>query len=98
MEQVVELEKKLTANQLYKIYKDEGGTLTFSDWLTREKTKGVFPLNGSMNEEIQTTLKKVKKEDMGKTIMGFPVRTLVIAGAVIVAAVVVAKLIRKKQA
>lgn len=97
MEQVLEIEKKLTANQLYKIYKDEGGTLTFSDWLTREKTKGVFPLNGNMNEEIQKTLKKVKKEDMGKTILGFPVKTLVITGAIIIAAVVIAKVIKNKK-
>lgn len=98
MEQVVELEKKLTANQLYKIYKDEGGTLTFSDWLTREKTKGVFPLNGNLNDDIQTTLKKVKKEDMDKTILGFPVKTLVITGAIIIAAVVIARVIRNKKA
>jgi len=34
--QEMQLEKKLTANQLYKQYKDEGGTLIFSDWLNRE--------------------------------------------------------------
>jgi hypothetical protein len=44
----LDLEKKLTANQLFKKYKEEGGTLNFSDWLTREKTKGVFPLNSGL--------------------------------------------------
>ena len=29
MQKTVDLDKKLTANQLFKIYKDEGGTLAF---------------------------------------------------------------------
>lgn len=96
MNEAVDLDKKLTANQLFKIYKDEGGTLNFSEWLTREKTKGVFPLNGSLNEEVQKTIVKVKKEDMNKTVLGFPVKTLVIVGGVIVAAIIVSKLMKKK--
>lgn len=90
-------EKDLTANQLFKIYKDEGGTLKFSDWLTREKTKGIFPLNSNLNEEVQNTLKKVKEEEMKKTYLGFPVSTLLIAGGVIVVAIVVAKIMSKKK-
>jgi hypothetical protein len=96
MEKTVELDKKLTANQLFKIYKDEGGTLSFSEWLTREKTKGIFPLNGSLNEEVQKTIVKTKKEDMNKTVLGFPVRTLVIVGGVIVAAIIISKVMKKK--
>ena len=96
MQQTLDLDKKLTANQLFKIYKDEGGTLAFSDWLTREKTKGVFPLNGNLNEEVQKTIVKVKKEDMKRTVLGFPVRTLVIVGGVIVAAVIISKIMKKK--
>lgn len=96
MEKELELEKKLTANQLYKIYKDEGGTLNFSGWLNREKTKGVFPLNSSLNEEVQKIILKEKKEDMNKTILGFPVRTLVIVGVVIIGAIVVSKYVKKK--
>lgn len=96
MEKTVDLDKKLTANQLFKIYKDEGGTLAFSEWLTREKTKGIFPLNGSLNEEVQKTIVKNKKEDMNKTVLGFPVRTLVIVGGVIVAAVIISKVMKKK--
>lgn len=96
MEQTLDLDKKLTANQLFKIYKDEGGTLNFSEWLTREKTKGVFPLNGSLNEEVQKTIFKVKKDDMDKTILGFPVKTLVIVGGVIVAAIIISKIMNKK--
>lgn len=89
-------DKELTANQLFKIYKDEGGTLKFSDWLTREKTKGVFPLNANLNEDVQETLKKVKEKEMKKTYLGFPVSTLLIAGGVIILAVVAAKMINKK--
>lgn len=92
----LDLEKKLTANQLFKKYKEEGGTLNFSDWLTREKTKGVFPLNSGLNEEINLTLNKLKTKKMDKTVLGFPVKTLYIVGGVIVAAVVVSKLLKKK--
>jgi len=95
MEKELELEKKLTANQLYKIYKDEGGTLNFSGWLNREKTKGVFPLNGNLNEEVQRIILKEKKEDMDKTVLGFPVKTLVIVGVVIIGAIVVSKYVKK---
>lgn len=94
--QTIDLDKKLTANQLFKIYKDEGGTLAFSEFLTREKTKGVFPINSKLNEEIQKTFEKSKKEDMRKTVLGFPVRTLVIVGGIIVAAVIVSQIIKKK--
>ncbi len=90
-------DKDLTANQLYKIYRDEGGTLKFSDWLTREKTKGIFPLNGTLNEEVQQTLKKVKEKEMKKTYLGFPVSTLLIAGGVIILAVVAVKMFKKKN-
>lgn len=96
MSDTLELDKKLTANQLYKIYKDEGGTKTFSEWLTREKTKGVFPLNGEVNEEVQKVIKTVKKDDMKKTVLGFPVSTLVIVGAVIVGAIAVSYYMKKK--
>ena len=96
MADTLEIEKKLTANQLYKIYKDEGGTLNFSEWLTREKTKGVFPLNGSLNNEVQKTIVKTKNENMNKTVFGMPVKTLVYVGVVIVAAVVISKMMKKK--
>jgi hypothetical protein len=95
MEQT-QLEQKLTANQLYKIYKDEGGTLSFSNWLNREKTKGVFPLNGELNEEISGTIETIRKKDMKKTILGFPTSTLLIVGGVIVLAVIASQVLKKK--
>jgi len=88
--------KKNTANQLYKTYKDDGGVLTFSEWLNREKAKGVFPLNGSINEEISNAIEDAKKENnMKKTILGFPVSVLVITGVIIVGAVVLSKYYKK---
>jgi hypothetical protein len=92
----IDLEKKLTANQLFKKYKEEGGTLNFSDWLTREKTKGIFPLNSGLNEQINLTLNNLKIKKMDKTVLGFPVKTLYIVGGVLVAAIVISKLIKKK--
>lgn len=94
----IDVEKKLTANQLYKIYKDEGGTKTFSEWLTREKTKGVFPLNGEVNEEVQKVIRTINKEDMNKrTVLGFPITTLVVVGVVIVGAIVASKYLNKNK-
>ena len=92
----VNLEKKLTANQLFKEYKDEGGTLNFSDWLTREKTKGIFPINASLNQEVGRKLIDLKQEEMNKTVLGFPVSTLLIAGGVIIVAIVAVNVLKKK--
>ena len=90
------LEKKLTANQLFKEYKDEGGTLNFSDWLTREKTKGIFPINANLNQEVGRKLIDLKQEEMNKTVLGFPVSTLLIAGGVIIVAIVAVNVLKKK--
>ena len=85
-------EKQLTANQLYKQYKDDGGKLTFSEWLNREKAKGVYPLNSTISNDIIASIEKLKKEEkMNKTILGFPVSVLVITGLIIVGAVVYTK-------
>jgi len=92
----VNLEKKLTANQLFKEYKDEGGTLNFSDWLTREKTKGIFPINANLNQEVGKKLTDLKEEEMNKTVLGFPVSTLLIAGGVIIVAIVAVNVLKKK--
>jgi hypothetical protein len=98
MEEVETME--LTANQLYKIYKDEGGTLKFSNWLTREKTKGIFPINSDLNQEVYMALNgiKEKEKEMGNKnrVLGFPISTLYIMGGIIVGAIIVSKLIKKK--
>ncbi len=92
----IDLDKTLTANQLFKKYKEEGGTLNFSEWLTREKTKGVFPLNNGLNEEINLTLNKLKPKKMDKTVLGLPVKTLYIVGGVLVLAVIARQIMKKK--
>lgn len=92
----VELEKKLTANQLFKQYKDEGGILNFSDWLSREKKKGIFPLNANLNDDINKKLLEIKTINMNSTILGFPTKTLIIAGSIIVVAIIVNQIIKKK--
>lgn len=97
MEAELDIDKKLTANQLFKQYKNEGGTLGFSDWLTREKAKGVFPINASLNKEINETIDEQKKKDMNKTILGFPTKTLIFVGVILVSAVVISQLIKNKQ-
>lgn len=88
-----------TANKLYKEYKSGGGTLSFKEFIQREKDKGVFPLNIELNDEIQTTLTNYKKnnKEMDKKIVGLPVKTLVIAGSVILIAVVAYKIIKNRQ-
>lgn len=92
----LKLDQKLTANQLYKQYKDEGGTLSFSSWLDREKTKGIFPLNEEISNDIVSTLDKIKKKDMNRTILGFPKTTLYIVGGVIVLAIIASQIMKKK--
>ena len=91
------LEKKLTANQLFKIYKEEGGTLAFADWLSREKKKGVFPLNANLNENINNKISELRnKKDMNKTVFGFPTKTLLLVGGVIVGAIILNQILKKK--
>lgn len=90
--------KELTANQLFKQYKEEGGTLNFSNWLSREKTKGVFPLNQNLNEEVYMALNGIK--DTSKSdgrILGFPKSILIITGLIIVGAIVYTKVIKKAK-
>lgn len=90
--------KELTANQLFKQYKEDGGTLNFSNWLSREKKKGVFPLNQNLNEEVYMALNGLKdssKSD-GK-IFGFPKSVLIITGVLIVGAIVYTQVIKNRQ-
>jgi len=100
MEQIkdeVNLEKKLTANQLFKQYKEDGGTLAFADWLSREKKKGIFPLNANLNENINNKLSELKnRKDMSKTVFGFPTKTLILVGGIVVAAIILNQVFKKK--
>lgn len=91
------MEKEKTANQLYKDYKDDGGTLNFSGWLNREKKKGVFPLNKEINEEVYMALNGMNETKKSKRILGFPTTTLVLVGVIIVGAVIVTQIMKKEK-
>jgi hypothetical protein len=93
----LELDRKLTANQLFKIYRNEGGTLDFKAWLTREKKKGHFSADGELSNEINAELSKLKSTEVKKTVLGFPTDTLIILGVVIVGAIVVSQIMKKKS-
>lgn len=59
----------MTANQQYKKYRKEGGTLSFAEYMTRERAKGFLnmdgqympPVNKPLNDSIQDTLMKMRK-------------------------------------
>jgi hypothetical protein len=87
-----------SANQLFKKYKQDGGSLNFSDWLNKQKSKGIFPINENLDNEIKTTLNEINENDknMNKTVLGFPVKTLYIVGGIIVAAIVINQILKKK--
>lgn len=89
--------KEKTANQLYKDYKEDGGTLNFSNWLTREKKKGIFPINKDINEEVYMALNGVNENVRTGRVLGFPTSTLIIVGVVIIGAVVVSQIMKKNK-
>jgi hypothetical protein len=64
--------KELTANQLYKQYKDDGGTLVFSKWLDREKKKGIFPLNMDLNNEVYKAISGIDETSTKKSVLSKP--------------------------
>jgi hypothetical protein len=81
----------LSANQQYKL---SGSTLTFKDWLNREKEKGeVIPKLGVtdvIQDAIETDMlgKKEKEEsNKSKTILGLSKPILILSALVIVGAV-----------
>jgi hypothetical protein len=87
-----------SANQLFKKYKQDGGSLNFSDWLNKQKSKGIFPINENLDNEIKTTLNEINENDknMNKTVLGFPVKTFYIVGGIIVATIVINQILKKK--
>lgn len=60
------------ANQLYKEYKRSGGSLSFAEWIDREKKKGFvnaigdsgneIPVNKPLTDSIQKTLEQLHRE------------------------------------
>jgi hypothetical protein len=65
--------------------------------LSREKKKGVFPLNANLNENINNKISELRnKKDMNKTVFGFPTKTLLLVGGVIVGAIILNQILKKK--
>jgi hypothetical protein len=82
----------LTANQLYKNYKINGGNLKFSDWITTQKNNGIYPLNKELDAEINNTLSELKSNPTDKN----NYQGLYIIGAIVVIAIIVNKLMKNK--
>lgn len=75
------------ANQLYK---QSGSTLKFTDWLNREKAKGVVipqkEVNDNINKDLKEKLENPVKENKNKVI-GLDKRILILSAVVILGAV-----------
>lgn len=65
----------MTANEQYRKYKSQGGTLNFSKWITTQKKRGFLSMDGSvsipdnkpLSDSIQQTLSNMHSEDGVKT-------------------------------
>jgi len=86
------MSEKLTANQLYKNYKINGGNLKFSDWINTQKNNGIYPLNKELDTEVNNTLTELEKNKNDKN----SYQGLYIIGAIVVVAIVVNKLMKNK--
>jgi hypothetical protein len=83
---------KLTANQLYKNYKINGGNLKFSDWINTQKTNGIYPLNKELDSEVNNKLNELETDKNDNNSF----RGLYLFGAIIVVAIVLNKLMKNK--
>lgn len=91
-----------SANQLYKEYKDAGGQLGFIDFINREKEKGTFPVNEELDKEVQQIINDLKTKNNvttmeGKTVLGLPIKTLLIAGAIITGGIIVSIILKQNK-
>jgi hypothetical protein len=86
------MSEKLTANQLYKHYKINGGNLKFSDWITTQKNNGIYPLNKELDSEVNNTLSEIDNDKNNKNTY----QELYIIGAIFIVAIVVNKLMKNK--
>lgn len=99
-----------TANAAYKDYRSGGGTLSFTEWLHREKEKMYYstgednmllvnpPLNDTIQNAIKDTLKQggLKTVESGKTIFGIN-KVVVIGGSVLLVAGIVFLIVNKAK-
>ncbi len=82
---------KLTANQLYKNYKINGGNLKFAEWINAQKNNGVYPLNKELDSEVNEALKELNVDKDKNNYQG-----LYIIGAIFIVAIIVNKLIKNR--
>ncbi len=99
----------MTANKAYKIYKNGGGTLSFAEFIDREKKKNFLNFEGEKNvltnkplsDSINQTLANIHKQSgykdeiEGTYIFGIHKNVLIAAG--LVTAITVAYLIYKNN-
>lgn len=99
-----------SANQLWK---ESGTTLSFKDWLNRQKEKyasfygeGKEPdliLNRPLSDSVQSTLADIKKmsgyktEASKNTVFGLNKTVLIVAGLVVVGAIAYTIIVNKKK-
>lgn len=93
-----------------RMWKESGTTLSFKDWLNREKSKFInfnggeasMIINKPLNDTIQQTVSEIKKaagykeKPENKTIFGIN-KNIVIAAGVVVTALIVYKLLKPKK-
>ena len=81
----------LSANQRYKQYKRNGGTMSFANFINTEGINSTIITDNSsfLNNPINSTV-------MNKTVLGVPVKTLAIGAGVIVAGVIIYHMFKKK--
>jgi prophage maintenance system killer protein len=81
----------LTANQLYKNYKIEGGNMKFAEWINAQKNNGVYPINKELNSDVNDALKELDVNiDKNKY------QDLYIISAIFIVAIIVNKLIKNR--
>jgi hypothetical protein len=83
---------KLTANQLYKNYKINGGNLKFKDWINAQKNNGIYPVNKELDNEVSSTLNQLDTKEGKK----YNYQTIYIFGAIIIATIIINKLMKNK--
>jgi hypothetical protein len=99
----------MTANKVYKEYKKNGGTLSFAEWIQREKAKDFLnwdartsvPVNKPLTDSISDVLNKIQRDagykeaPENKYILG--IHRNILIGIGVVALVGVGYLVYKKS-
>jgi hypothetical protein len=82
---------KLTANQLYKNYKINGGNLKFAEWINAQKNNGVYPINKELDSDVNIAIKDLNVDIDKNNYQG-----LYIIGAIFIVAIIVNKLMKNR--